>query len=131
MRLMAGLAGYPIRVVCRHNLRKALGLGGAGRVTSRAEHRRVRQLRLHRGWVLGMAEHRRVRRGRRNDQGDETLVEVRPGPLWSGQTLVDRLVAGFAIYVRMLALSLLVRHIRVAGLAGVVAGKLRPGSRTF
>jgi hypothetical protein len=43
VRLVAGLAGQPRRVVCRHHLRKALGFGGAGRVTAGAQHRRVGQ----------------------------------------------------------------------------------------
>src|ERR1035437_2311946 len=122
---MAGITGQPRGVVRRHNLRKALGLGRAGRMAAGAEHGRIRQLRLHRGWVLGMAEERGVWRGRWHDQGDETLVKVRLGLHWIGQTLDQRPVAGFAVHMRMLAVLLLVRHIRVAGFARVVPRKLR------
>ena len=72
-----------------------------------------------------------VRRRGMNDQGDKLLVEVRLGRLRSGQSLEQSAVAGFAVHMRVLAGLLLVRHIRVAGLARLVPGKLRRVSRNF
>ena len=43
----------------------------------------------------------------------------------------QRPVARFAVHVRVLALRLLIRHIRVAALAGLVPGKLHRLGRNF
>jgi len=68
-------------------------------------------------------QQRRIGRKRFSDQGHEALVEI-PLNRGSGQALINRAVAGFAVYVRMLAHVLLLRHIRVTSLAGLVPRKL-------
>jgi len=55
---MAGFARKSLGVLCRLDLRKALGRGGARRVASGTEHGRIRQNRLHGHWILGMVGQR-------------------------------------------------------------------------
>jgi len=54
VRLVAGLARQPRRVVCRNHLRKALWFSCAGRMTAGAQHCRVGKNRCHCGWIVGM-----------------------------------------------------------------------------
>jgi hypothetical protein len=89
---MAGVAEHSVGVVCGNNLRKAFGLGGAGRVATGAENGCVEQYGLNCGRVVGAG------------------------------VLGLRSVASFAVYMRMFSLALLVNNVGVTGFAGIVSG---------
>lgn len=87
---------------------KSVGVVGGNDLRETLGLGRVRLMAAH-------AEHGRIEFGGRHRAG---IVGV------FGQ----RTVAGFAIYVRVLAISLLLEHVGMAGFAGFVAGEIdRPG----
>lgn len=62
MRLMAGFAGNPVRVIGGIDLRKLLGLGRTRRVTPRAKYCRIQLHRCYRRRIVGVLCQRPVAR---------------------------------------------------------------------